>query len=115
MAISAVIFLRADAPRQQGAQAQMQGAVERGERLVEQHQLGLDGEGPRQRGAAREAERQLPRIIAAAPVQFEGGEQIAQARVGQLRRGEAEIVGDTAPGQQARLLEGHADAFRERL
>ena len=38
MAISAVIFLRADAQREQGAQAPVQGAVERGEGLVEQQQ-----------------------------------------------------------------------------
>src|SRR5271157_46170 len=43
------------------------------------------------------------------PVEFERAEQVLQGRVGQLRRGELQVVADIAPGQQSGLLKRHSD------
>ena len=83
--------------------------VQRHERLVEQQQIGLDGEGPRQRHAAREAERKLAGIVLAMRGEASDLEQRRQ-RVGRrVRRRQPDIVLDRAPRQQPRLLEHHAE------
>ena len=87
--------------------------VEGAERLVEQQQLGAADERTCQRGALGLAagERERPGLGALGqPDLVERGER-GLARVGAVQA-ERDVVGDAAPGQQARLLEG--DGHRAR-
>ena len=60
---SVVTGRRATSSTSSGASGRQRG-VQRDERLVEHQQIGLDGEGARQRDAARQAERKLAGIVA---------------------------------------------------
>ena len=57
------------------AQAGGEGIVERCQRLVEDEEIRLDGEGAGERDAAGEAERQFAGEMAAMCGQFQNGEQ----------------------------------------
>ena len=92
-----------------GAQALGERRIERDERLVEHQQIGLDREGARQRDAARQAERQLAREMAAMGGEPERREQRVEIGVGRLRRAEPHVLLHGAPRQQPRLLEHHAE------
>ena len=95
----------------QPAQVRRGGLVERDEGFVQQQQAGLDGKRPRQRGAAGEPERQFSGIEALEAGEAEPREEFAERMAtqrGWLR--EPHVLLDRPPRQQARLLEGDADA-----
>ena len=93
------------------AQPRGERVVERGERFVENEEIGIDGKGAGERDAAGEAERQLAGEMAAMGAQFQNGRTGLQAWLHRIeRRGKPHIVLDRAPGQQPRLLEHHAEA-----
>ena len=85
--------------------------VERHERLVEQQQVGLGGEGAGERHAARQAERQLLRIARQHVGDADGLGEPLEIVCGEIGRGhQLDILLDRPPGQKARLLEHQADA-----
>ena len=83
--------------------------IERNKRLVKDEQIGFDREGPRQRDAARLAERQFAGEVAQMIADAKIVGDFHEVGLVRLRCGELQIVEHAAPGQQARLLKHHAD------
>ena len=83
--------------------------VERHKRLVEQQQVRLDGERPRKRDAPGEPQRKFAREMRRMFGEPEFVEKRGDVVFARMRRGDADIVDDAAPGQQSRLLENHAE------
>ena len=91
------------------AQAFRERVVEGHEGLVEHQEVGLDREGAGERDAAGLAERQFAGEMIAMGGEPERGEQHVEFGVGRLRRAEPHVLLHGAPGQEARLLEHHAE------
>ena len=92
------------------AQPLAQAGVERGERLVEQHDLGVGGQRAGERDALALAAGQLVRVVLGAVREPDELEALGQAPV--RRRAEADVAGDRQVREQRALLEDHADAAR---
>src|SRR5215469_12755698 len=102
------------APCHQGgdfiAQTSGKVVVERGKWLVEDEEIRLDGEGAGKGNPPRKPERQFAREMVAMCAQFQDREQCHKLRFIGQRCCKSHIVVDRAPGQEAGLLEHHADA-----
>src|SRR2546423_5586568 len=81
--------------------------IERHERLVEEKQIWLDREGARQRHPPSEPERKFAGIVIAMSLEAERLEQRLETGIGCPRGGEAHVLLDRAPREQAWLLEHH--------
>jgi hypothetical protein len=90
------------------AQRLPQAGVEAGERLVEQHDLGIGGQGPGQRHALALATGQLVRVRAGALGQADQLEALLGSARG--RTAEGHVAGDGQMGEQRTVLEDHAYA-----
>ena len=94
---------------QEASQAVGRAFVERHERFVQQKQVRLGREGPRQGGAASKAERKLLRVARQHLRHPHGLGEIFEIVAGKSRRGDQlDILPNGPPGKQARLLKHEA-------
>ena len=89
------------------AQRLAQPGVERRERLVEQHDLGIGGEGARERDALALAAGQLVRVVAGAVGEADELEALGHALA--PLGAEADVAGHRQVREQRAVLEDHAD------
>ena len=96
--------------------------VEGAERLVEEHDLGVDGEGPGQADPLLHAARQLVRVALARDPRARRGRIISRARLRGAACGfaadleaERDVVDDPPVWQQAEVLEDHAEPVPSQL
>ena len=100
-------------PDDQFADATRGRRVQRNQRLVHQQQVGVDGEGAHQGGAAAHAHRQPLRIAVLGFRQADHLEQVIDiGRIGVGRQGQFDVFPHRAPGQQARVLEYITQSWR---
>ncbi len=87
--------------------------VERGKRLIQEQHFGLRHQRTRDRHPLRLAAGEFARprsgLVGKPDPRQCGGHLLAANGTGHIRQAEADIVGDTEPGQQPRLLEDDAD------
>ena len=116
VAISAIIFL-APMRRKQGAQTRPAGRGQRAgpKAAIQQHEVGFDGEGARQRAAADETEATGRKNRSHVRPVSKAASRSASVVVGQSRRGSRRILNDVAPGRKARLLKHRAGRRAGRL
>ena len=102
-----VVLALQDERQQLFAQPRRERGVERDERLVEEEKIGLDREGPGDRHAAGQPQRQFAGKMIEMSRKTQGSGDFGEIVLARCAN-KTQVLRDAAPGQKPGLLENHA-------